>query len=202
MQKLGFLSLEYIAGDKTYWLESDATEPVYCFGFRVIPLSLFEGHPLKPNHIIREADYSEMTRYDDAGVERCMFAHGQHVEAIPFDTDLKAFPKLRWNDAFDALVEAGVSIGDLQGFWHQQLVRASSTAPEWVKRDLSYLVTAYLPEGDDPLYCVMGEDYKPPENPNMVTVHCEDQASFLERLRWFRVYAIRLSASKGEYYLV
>lgn len=80
-------------------------------------------------------------------------------------------------------------------------MRATPSAPEWVKRDLNYLMTAWLPDEIEPLYCVMGEDYKLPENPNMVTIRCEPNA-FVERLKWFRVHAIRFSAKDNEYHLV
>lgn len=202
MNKLGFLSLEYIVGDQTYWLESDFTAPLYLFHFRVIPLSMFAGWDLKPNHIILEADYSEMTRYNDNGKTLYLFAPNQDADAVDIGIDVASFPQLRWNDAFDALVAAKVPLVDLQGFWHEQLVRASPTAPNWVKQGLNYHVTAYLPDGPDPLFAVWGEDYKLPENPNAVTIRCEDEEAFFERLHWFRVHAVRFSRGKNEYYLV
>lgn len=201
MNKLGFLSLEYIVGDQTYWLQSafDPITPDYRFCFRVIPLSSFAGYPIVANHIIEEADYSEITPVEKDGKTAYLFAFSQHSNAIWFDIDIKAYPKLGWNETFEALVLAGVPLADLQGFWHNHLVQRAIGAPEWVKPDLNYLVTAWLP--NESLFAVRGEDYKPPENPNWVTVKCEPD-TFVERLKWFRVHAIRFSTKANEYHLV
>lgn len=200
MTKLGFLSLEYIVGDQTYWLQSvfDPIAPDRHFCFRVIPLSCFAGHTLVANHIIKEATYSEITPYEDGSY---LFAANQETTPAPLDIDIKSFPKLDWNATFEALVMAGVPLVDLTGFWHQHIVRRTEGAPDWVKPDLNYHVTAWLPDQAEPLYAVMGSDYKLPENPNMVTVQCVAD-NFLERLRWFRVYGIRFSNKAGEYYNV
>jgi len=201
MTKLGFLSCEYIIGDQSYWLQSafDNPEDGSRFSFRVIPISVFPA-PLRANHIILDADYSEITPYDDNGTVRYLFAAGQSDVPTALDIDIKAYPKLGWNEAFDELVTK-TPIGDLTGFWHQHLVRRAEGAPDWVKSDLNYLVTAWLPNQEEPLFAVRGEDYKVPENPNWVTIHCEAN-TFVERLKWFRVHAIRFSAKANEYHLV
>ena len=200
MTKLGFLSCEYVVGDQSYWLQSAFDNPKdgSRFSFRVIPTSAFPA-PLRVNHIILEADYSEITPFDDEGAVKYLFATSQSDIPAPIDIDIKSFPKLGWNETFDELVKVGVPLSDLQGFWHQHLVRANSGAPEWVKRDFNYQIMAWLPDTER-LYCVIGEDYSR-ENPNMVTVHCGD-TDFVERLKWFRVYAIRFSAKDNEYHLV
>lgn len=199
MTKLGFLSCEYIIDDQSYWLQSafDNPEDGSRFSFRAIPISAFPV-PLRANHIILEDDYSEITPFDDNGTVRYLFAASQSDDPTALDIDIKSYPKMGWNETFDELVDK-VPIGDLQGFWHQHLVRANPGAPEWVKRDLNYQVMAWLPDTER-LYSVIGEDYSR-ENPNAVTVHCDDN-TFVERLKWFRVYAIRFSAKDNEYHLV
>lgn len=197
--KVGFLSLEYIKDGLTYWLESNhAKKPP--FFFRVIPMAPFEGIELHTNHLIFDSDYSEITVWSDNGVMRYMFSASQNTDAAPISLDINHFPTLSWNEAFTALATAGVKLEDLTGFWHRHIVRASDAAPECFKRDLNYLMTAWLL--NELLFCVMGEDYKMPDNPNMVTVHCENEAAFLEQLGWFVVYSISFQSDLKTFYLV
>lgn len=203
MNKLGFLSLEFIAGDQTYWLESGDKDFSAAFGFRVIPRAVFEGQILLDNHLIKERDYSGMTVFgDDNGATAITFTPSTKTDQVPYHIDLKLYPKLSWNMAFWALTKTDIPLVDLTGFWHKQLCERNEGAPDWVKPGLRYLVTAWLPNETEPLFCVMGEDYKLPENPNMVTVQCENRAAFLERLSWFKVTAMRFVANQEEFWPV
>lgn len=117
MTKLGFLSCEYIVGDQSYWLQSafDNPEDGSRFSFRIIPTSAFSV-PLRENHIVLDADYSEITPYDDQGTVRYMFAASQKDDPTPIEVDIKSCPRLSWNDTLDVLVKAGVPLSDLRGF--------------------------------------------------------------------------------------
>jgi hypothetical protein len=198
MTNFGYLTLEYIVGDYTYWLESDF-EASPRFSFRVIPLNVFFDKPLNGDmHITGDKDYSEIKRTD----EGLFFKSAQKDEYAPFAINLAACPSLSWSDAFYALVKAGVPLVDLTGFWHQNIVKGTDNAPDWVDKDKTYWVSAWLPDQDEPLYAVVREDYKLPENPAAVTVMCENREAFLERLSWFKVHAMSFVASRNQYWLV
>lgn len=189
--KLGFLSLEFIIGDSTYWLTSGLG--LDGFYFTAIPASVFGRSVLLPNLMGRDKDYSEiMVMSDGAVLKKCQGCGGGR-----FKTDVTQFPRLSWNEMIAMAMDA-IPLSDQTGLWHNHVVR--KTDPAFLIPEVAYQVTAFLPPPENEgVFCIIGEDYKPSENPNFLTCALTDESSFKARLRGFRVDAVNFN---GRFYPV
>lgn len=192
--KLGFLSLEFIIGDSTYWLTTGLGRDG--FYFTTLPLALFGDAKLYTQLIDRERDYSEITVVEDAekGYRGNLFCYAQGARAVWLDADLFAAPRLSWNEMIAVAMDA-IPLADQCGLWHHHVVR--KTDPAFLIPDVRYQVTAFLPPPGEGIFAIIGEDYKLPENPNFLTCNLPDDASFKARLRGFRVELLKLN---GKFY--
>ncbi len=193
--KLGFLSLEFVVGDDTYWLTTGLGRPD--FTFTVLPRALFGAAELRPMFVSREQDYSEITAVELDGKRGLIFAASQHGMSdhldIAYDAFL-AYPTLSWSETAARLMDA-IPLGDQMGLWHNHVVRKRPEADLQIA-DVNYLVTAFLP--DHERFAVRGEDWGP-GNPNWLTMECPTEDEFKRRLRQFSVVAIRFGK---EFYTV
>lgn len=193
--KLGFLSLEFVVGEDTYWLTTGLGRGG--FYFTQLPRSLF-GDTLHAQLITRDRDYSEITVVEREGKRANLFRASQADVAAPLDVDLFAASRLSWSELATRLIDA-IPLADQCGLWHNQIVR--KVDPAFAISDVNYKVTAFLapPPAGEGILAVYGEDYKLPENPNWITCHLPDEASFKARLRQFRIEAVHIN---GRYWPV
>lgn len=169
-EKLGFMSLEYVIGDKSYWLTSnDGSDKLR---FRVIRLEYLESDKLLPGGIFEEKAYSEIT----------VFNTGWEI-AYECDKDLseiKPLPcaEISWREMSEL-------VDDKTPFWHYQIVKKSDSC-EFKINDVDYKVTAYLP--DSKIFAIWGSDYSS-ANPNAITFSDCDENKFNKN---FEIKYVRL----------
>lgn len=189
--KLGFLSLEFIAGDDTYWLTTGLGRDG--FYFTVLPRGLFGDATLLPMFISRETDYSEITPFPGLNA----FQSSQSDGVIPLEVDLVAASRLSWNETAARLMDA-IPLADQSGLWHNHVVRKAD--PALAISDVNYLVTAFLPPPDgEGVLAVRGEDWAIGTNPNWITMMLPTEGEFKARLRQFTVVAMQ---TQGQFYPV
>ncbi len=192
--KLGFLSLEFIIGDSTYWLTSGLGRDG--FYFTVLPVSLFAGYPLIPHRLGNGPDYSEITAYPDYNIFQSQNPDCHLNGPMKIATDLTSWLRLSWNEMIAAAMDV-ILLEDQVGLWHNHVVR--KVDPSFLIPDVQYKVTAFLPPPGDGIFAIMAEDYKLPENPNWLTCQVPDEASCKARLRQFKVELLHFN---GRFYPV
>lgn len=189
--KLGFLSLEFIIGDFTYWLTSGLGRDG--FYFTQLPTSLFAGYPLIPHRLGDGSDYSEITAYSDRNIFQSQNPDCHLHGPMKIATDLTSWPRLSWNEMIAAAMDT-IPLADQMGLWYGGLFnghiirKIDALMPI---ADVPYQVTAFLPPPGEGVFAIIGEDYKLPENPNWVTCRSDTEEAFKAKLRQFRVEAIR-----------
>lgn len=195
--KAGFLSLEFIVGEDTYWLTTGLGREGW--SFTVLSRALFGDAVLHAQLIDREKDYSEITVVEKQpeGHRGNLFCHARGVPAVWLEADMFAAPRLSWNETAARLIDA-IPLADQCGLWHNHAVR--KVDPALQLKDVAYLVTAFLPPAEGsahpPVFAVRGEDWGP-GNPNWITFECPDEASFKQRLRQFTIEGLHLN---GKWY--
>lgn len=196
MNKLGFLSLEYIVGDLTYWLTTGLGRD--SFYFTQLPLSMFDGlGELRAHQVVGEGDYSEILVAEEDGMRASVFKASQQGKAENLDVDLFRATRLSWNELAQALID-GVPLADQSGLWHQHIVRRAD--PTLQINDVNYKVSAFLPPPTmEGVFAVCGEDYVAGTNPNWITFTEETEAGFKARLRQFAVHIVVFN---GRFYQV
>ncbi len=188
--KLGFLSLEFVVGEDTYWMTTGLGRPG--FYFTQLPKSLFAGHELLPMFVSRETDYSEITPYADRNVFKTNQADAGRVLV----TDLASWPRLSWNEMAARLMDL-IPLADQSGLWHNHVVRCTDAAFLSLK-DVAYKITAFLPPPDQQgILALYGEDYVIGTNPNWRTMELGDENAFKAVLSRLRIEAVHFN---GEYY--
>lgn len=190
--KLGFLSLEFVVGDDTYWLTTGLGRDGYYF--TQLPLSLFAGYPLLPQLLNRDKDYSEITAYSDHSVfQGSQKPEGHHLQGPrSLVTDLTSWPRLSWNELAARLIDA-IPLADQCGLWHNHVIR--QITPGAALKDVAYKVTAFLPPPGEGVFAVMGEDWVPGTNPNWRTYKEDTEEGFRARLRQFKIEAVGINDS-------
>ncbi len=186
-RKLGFLSLEFIVGEDTFWMTTGLGRDGYYF--TQLPLSLFAGFPLHAQFISQEKDYSEITAYEGEN----LFCYSQdqgHDGPRKLATDLTKWPRLSWAEMAERLIDA-IPLADQMGLWHNHIVR--KTDPTLWINDVRYKVTAFLPPPGEGILAIYGEDYVPGTNPNWITCNLPDEASFKARLRQLKVEGLHIN---------
>ncbi len=185
--KLGFLSLEFIVGEDTYWLTTGLGREG--FYFTQLPAALFGRAMLNPQFVSREKDYSEIMVMSDGAI----FKESQESDGSLFLTDLTTASRLSWNELAARLIDT-IPLKDQCGLWHNHIVRKIDPA-DYVK-DVAYKVTAFLPPPEhEGVFAIFGEDYKLPENPNWITCNLPDEAAFRARLRQFKIVAVGINGN-------
>ncbi len=187
--KLGFLSLEFVVGEDTYWLTTGLGRGGYYF--TQLPLSLFAGYPLIPHRLSNDADYSEITAYSDHNLYQTQNPDCHNNGPMKIATDLTSWPRLSWNELAARLIDA-IPLKDQCGLWHEHVVKQINPVP--TLNDVAYKVTAFLPPPDgEGVFAIFGQDYKLPENPNWRTFKEETEETFRQRLRQFKIEAVGIN---------
>ena len=185
--KLGFLSLEFIIGDSTYWLTTGLGRDG--FYFTAIPASVFDRSVLLPNLMGRDKDYSEIMVMSDGAVLK----KRQGCDGGYFKIDVTQFPRLSWNE----MINVAIDTAPLEyqcGLWHHSIV--SKTDANLLINDVLYQVTAFLPPPNyEGIFAVWGKDYQAGVNPNAITFKHGSEAEFKARLRQFRVELLNINGN-------
>ncbi len=189
--KLGFLSLEFVVGEDTYWLTTGLGRDG--FYFTQLPLSLFAGYPLVSHRLSQEKDYSEITAYSDCNLYQTQNPDCHNNGPMKIATDLTSWPRLSWNELAARLIDA-IPLKDQCGLWHDHIVRKTDPALQF--KDVNYKVTAFLPPPEhEGIFAIFGEDYKLPENPNWITCNLPDEVAFRARLKQFKIVAVGINGN-------
>lgn len=180
MSKSGYLSLELVVGEDTYWLTTGLERAG--FYFTRLPRSFFGNRFLNPWLLTRNKDYSEITVDSEKGN---IFKASQTGPEEILTIDVMTAVRLSWNDVAMNLIDL-IPLEDQTGLWHGHVVE--KTDPLLQIKEVAYMVTAFLPSQG--IFAIRGEDYKLPENPNWITFNCENEEQFKARLKQFKIVAI------------
>lgn len=200
MNKIGFLSCEFVTDKNSYWLTSGCGKLNFCFV--EIPNDVIrffnQNESLNFQCLNQNKDYSEITAFEENGNKKYIFALSQNnfEDTRELSIDLDNFNTLSWKQ-MAALVQDNFTLDELSGFYQNHIVRKTKES-EYKINNVDYKVTAFLPE--EGIFSIMGNDYKIPENPNWITFSDNvDKESFLAVLDNFEIFAISMN---GKYYLV
>ncbi len=165
MNKIGFLSLEFLSKDQSYWMITGCGFPD--FSFIEIPTMLFGRSMLCAQGISDCKDYSEITVIQNDNKDIVyQFKDTQESDMTEIYLNLKNFHVFSWNEMFQFLIKEGIKLKELTGFYHYNLIKKKDNSDLKIN-DVIYKVTAFLPEQG--VFAIMGEDYNPPLNINWIT---------------------------------
>lgn len=196
--KRGYLSLEFIHRDMTYWLSTGCGRRDFCF--IEVPLSCFSDHCLKADKLNGfKEPYSEIYVYSDEenGKIYYLFAAIVDGKTERLGFDVGDYNSLSWNELAYKMLCDGAILDDIIGLWKthgltSHIVRPKPDCSINIDKTICYHVTAFLPPiSHEGIFAIIGENYKPTENPNWITIHRDTVEEYTNLLKQFDIVAIR-----------